>query len=92
MSTLRDATHGIGTNEKKIIAVLSNRSSLQLNQISTAFYQQYNKSLSKVLDGEVSGNFKKLCLALVTLEVEYWVQLIRESVVFDFFGRKVIII
>jgi hypothetical protein len=83
VTELRNATHGMGTDEAKIIQVLSNRSTPQLLQIAQSFQQQFSKRLVDVIDKEVSGNFKLLCLALLKSEGELQAGLIKEAIVGD---------
>uniref|UniRef100_A0A8C0B106 Annexin n=1 Tax=Buteo japonicus TaxID=224669 RepID=A0A8C0B106_9AVES len=60
-----------GTDEKKIIEVLSSRTAEQRQQIKQKYKALYSKDLEEDLKGDLSGNFKKAVLALLDLPCEY---------------------
>jgi len=57
---LRDAMKGVGTDEKVLIKIITNRSRQQLQAITAAFKAKYGKDLKKEIKSEISGNFKKV--------------------------------
>jgi len=59
---LYDAMKGFGTNEKKILHVVANRSSAQLIAIDAKFVTLYGEDLKKMLKKELSGKFEKVVL------------------------------
>ncbi|GAB0181616.1 annexin A13 [Grus japonensis] len=61
----------VGTDEKKIIEVLSSRTSEQRQQIKQKYKALYSKDLEEVLKSDLSGNFEKAVLALLDLPCEY---------------------
>ncbi|KAL2080213.1 hypothetical protein ACEWY4_024006 [Coilia grayii] len=65
---LHQAMKGVGTDEETLLEVLCTRSPLQLKGIASAYNKMYKKDLEKDLDGETSGDFTKLLLALVRKE------------------------
>ncbi|NXK88531.1 ANX13 protein, partial [Formicarius rufipectus] len=60
-----------GTDEKKIIEVLSSRTSEQRQQIKQKYKSLYSKEMEEDLKGDLSGNFEKAVLALLDLPCEY---------------------
>ena len=68
---LHSACKGAGTDEKKIIEVLSSRTSEQRQQIKQKYKALYGKDLEEVLKGDLSGSFEKAVLALLDLPCEY---------------------
>ncbi|XP_071594423.1 annexin A13 isoform X3 [Heliangelus exortis] len=76
---LRSACKGAGTDEKKIIEVLSSRTSEQRQQIKQKYKALYNKDLEDVLKGDLSGNFEKAALALLDLPCEYEARELRKA-------------
>jgi len=68
---LRKAMKGLGTDEDKIIAVLSNRCAGQRLEIAHAFKCEFGRDLIKDLKDELGGKFEKLVLALMETPYEY---------------------
>ncbi|VDN10710.1 unnamed protein product [Dibothriocephalus latus] len=52
-----------GTDEQRIIAILSKRSAAQRKQIAEKYKASYGKSLEKALKSELSGKFEDLVLS-----------------------------
>ncbi|KAI3358748.1 hypothetical protein L3Q82_015157 [Scortum barcoo] len=65
---LQQAMAGLGTDEETLLEILCTRSRQQLQEISAAYQQMYNKGLEKELKGETSGDFAKLVVALLNKE------------------------
>ncbi|XP_061463461.1 annexin A13 [Rhineura floridana] len=76
---LRKACKGMGTDEKVIIEILSNRSSDQRQQMKQKYKAMYGKDLEEVLKGELSGNFEKTALALLDQPWEYDARELRKA-------------
>ncbi|NXU62387.1 ANX13 protein, partial [Horornis vulcanius] len=68
-----------GTDEKKIIEVLSSRTSEQRQQIKQKYKALYSKEMEKDLKGDLSGNFEKTVLALLDLPCEYEARELRKA-------------
>ncbi|NWR20740.1 ANX13 protein, partial [Emberiza fucata] len=76
---IHSACKGAGTNEKKIIEVLSSRTSEQRQQIKQKYKDLYSKEMEEDLKGDLSGNFEKAVLALLDLPCEYEARELRRA-------------
>ncbi|XP_052777924.1 annexin A6-like [Mya arenaria] len=68
---LRKAMKGLGTDEAKIIEVMSSHTNQQRQEIFTSFKTQFGKDLRSELKSEISGRFEDLVLALLETPVNY---------------------
>ncbi|KAH9869839.1 hypothetical protein IAQ61_007052 [Plenodomus lingam] len=59
VEAIRKAMKGFGTDEKALIAILSNKDPIQLNTIRTQFDQRFMRSMVTDLQKETSGYFEK---------------------------------
>jgi len=59
---LYTAMKGLGTNEKKIIDIVANRSSAQLMEVEKTFNTMYGEDLKKWLGKELKGHLEKVVL------------------------------
>ncbi|XP_026196115.1 annexin A3b [Anabas testudineus] len=66
VSALRKAIEGIGTTEKTIIEVLTQRSNAQRQLIAKAYEKATGRTLVADLEGDTHGDFEDLLVALVT--------------------------
>ncbi|XP_028592031.2 annexin A13 isoform X2 [Podarcis muralis] len=73
------ACKGMGTDEKVIIEILSNRSSDQRQQMKQKYQAIYGKDLGEVLKGELSGDFEKTALALLDQLCDYEARQLRKA-------------
>jgi annexin A7/11 len=60
---------GAGTNDSLLIRVIVSRSEIDLVEIKQAFLQKYQKTVYKMIQGDCSGDYKKLLLAIVRPDV-----------------------
>ncbi|KAI1904682.1 hypothetical protein AGOR_G00008210 [Albula goreensis] len=65
-SDLRKAMEGIGTTEKTLIDILTQRSSSQRQVISKIYHEATGRNLIDDLEGDTHGDFEDLLVALVT--------------------------
>ncbi|RXN01138.1 Annexin A7 [Acipenser ruthenus] len=59
------AMKGAGTDDSTLTRIIVTRSEIDLVQIKQAFMQMYQKSLHTAVQGETSGDYKNLLLAIV---------------------------
>lgn len=59
VEAIRKAMKGFGTDEKALIAILSNKDPIQINTIRTQFDQRFMRSMVTDLQKETSGYFEK---------------------------------
>ncbi|KAM3912642.1 annexin A7 isoform 1-T1 [Leptodactylus fuscus] len=55
---------GAGTKDSTLIRVVVTRSEIDLVQIKQAFVQMYQKSLASMIQGDTSGDYRKMLLAI----------------------------
>ncbi|CAN9512668.1 unnamed protein product [Ophioblennius macclurei] len=65
-ASLKEAIEGIGTNEKVLIDILTQRSSSQRQLICEAYQQETGRSLLEDLKGDTDDDFQHILVALVT--------------------------
>jgi len=61
---LHDAMSGAGTTESTFIEIMCSRSNDEIKAITAAYKRLYKKNLAEELQGEASGNFKRLLFSL----------------------------
>jgi len=61
---LHDAMSGAGTTESTLIEIMCSRSNDEIKAITDAYKRLYKKNLAEELQGEASGNFKRLLFSL----------------------------
>ncbi|KAH0534442.1 annexin B9-like isoform X1 [Cotesia glomerata] len=62
---LHNAIAGAGTDDSTLIRVIVTRSEIDLGDIKDAYQQIYGSSLAGDIDGDTSGDYKRLLLALI---------------------------
>ncbi|XP_078127106.1 annexin A3b [Sander vitreus] len=71
VSALRKAIEGIGTTEKTLVEVLTQRSNAQRQFIAKAYEKATGRKLVADLEGDTHGDFEDLLVALVTPPAVY---------------------
>ncbi|XP_053501452.1 annexin A3 [Ictalurus furcatus] len=79
VAALRKAIEGIGTTEKTLINILTQRSSAQRQQICKVYKDVTGKSLVDALEGDTHGQFEDILVALVTPPAQFDMQEIRKA-------------
>ena len=65
---LYKAMKGIGTNEGVLSEIIGSRSPYELMQIKQAYQMNYGETLEKAVEGDTSGDYRKLLLALLACQ------------------------
>jgi annexin A7/11 len=65
---LHSCMAGLGTDDKALINILVARSEIDLGNIKREFQKIYEKSLEAWIEGESSGDYKKMLLEIVATE------------------------
>lgn len=68
---IRKAMKGMGTDERAIIDIISQRSNQQRQQIMTMFKTMYGKDIIRDLESELSGDFRETIMALFKATTYY---------------------
>ncbi|XP_012720792.2 annexin A3a [Fundulus heteroclitus] len=65
-AALKKAIEGLGTDEKVLIEILTQRSNAQRQLICKAYQEATGRTLEKDLEGDTNGDFEHLLVALIT--------------------------
>ncbi|XP_071828836.1 annexin-B12-like isoform X3 [Apostichopus japonicus] len=65
-SKLYKSMKGLGTDDDTLVRVIVSRCEIDMVEIKQEFKTQYNQTLEKFIEGDCSGDYKKIMLALVT--------------------------
>lgn len=68
---LRKAMKGLGTDEKTIIEIISNRSRAQRQELKTCFKAMFGRNLLDDLHSELSGSFRDVIESLMMEKDEF---------------------
>ncbi|KAG0580458.1 hypothetical protein M758_4G177200 [Ceratodon purpureus] len=60
-----EATQGLGTKDSALIGIICTRTPSQIYEIKQAYHAMYHQALERQIDGDTSGDYRKLLLALV---------------------------
>lgn len=77
---LHAAMENAGTDEDAISKLLTHRTNAERQRIAVAYKAKYDKDLIDELKHELSGNFEKVIIALMTKPDEYLAQELHKSV------------
>lgn len=71
VAALRKAIEGLGTTEKTLIEVLTQRSNAQRQLICKAYHQTTGRTLADDLKGDTRGDFEDILVALITPPAQF---------------------
>ncbi|OQR70335.1 annexin A13-like [Tropilaelaps mercedesae] len=63
---VKHAIKGLGTNEKVLVEILCTKSNAEMREIKDAYQTLYNSSMEDDVASDLSGNLKRLMVALMT--------------------------
>ncbi|KAG6616685.1 Annexin protein [Phytophthora cinnamomi] len=69
-AVLRRATKGLGTKEKLLYPVVMGRTNVELAILKKTYFERYGRDLGSTLDGELSGDLRKVLLAALQAPLE----------------------
>lgn len=76
---IRKAIRGIGTDEKTLINVLTERSNAQRQLIVKQYQEAYEQALKADLKGDLSGHFERVMVALITAPAVFDAKQLKKS-------------
>jgi hypothetical protein len=76
---LYKAMKGVGTNDKKLIEIIGNRSVAQLQLINQVYITTYKVSLMDDISGDTSGTYKKLLLGVCRTPKEIKIKRLKKA-------------
>lgn len=60
---------GAGTDDRTLVRLVVSRSEVDLVEVKKAFLERYHKTLYKMIEGDTSGDYRRLLLAIVGRDV-----------------------
>ncbi|XP_065345772.1 annexin B9-like [Cloeon dipterum] len=63
---LYNSMSGFGTRDRDLIRLVVSRAEIDLGDIKVAFLHMYGKTLESFIEGDCSGDYKRILLALIT--------------------------
>ncbi|CAL5982511.1 Annexin_2 [Hexamita inflata] len=77
---IHQACKGAGTDELRILNVLTQCSMEDLQQVIRAYYVSFGQPISRLLKKETGGKFRDIVLASFEGRYQYWARKIREAI------------
>eukprot|EP00026_Physarum_polycephalum_P010976 Phypoly_transcript_11165.p1 GENE.Phypoly_transcript_11165~~Phypoly_transcript_11165.p1 ORF type:complete len:330 (+),score=68.81 Phypoly_transcript_11165:180-1169(+) len=62
---VRDAIKGLGTDDAKLVGIITKRSNAHLQAVSAEYIASFGKSIIEDIKGDTSGNYRELLVSLV---------------------------
>ncbi|XP_076875289.1 annexin A3b [Brachyhypopomus gauderio] len=79
-AALRKAIEGIGTTEKTVIDILTQRSNAQRQLICKSYVESTGRTLVDDLEGDTHGNFEDILVALITPPTQFDLQQFKQAI------------
>ena len=57
---IHEATQGLGTNNSALIGIICTRTPSQIYEIKQAYHSMYHQALEHEIDGDTSGDYRKV--------------------------------
>lgn len=65
---INDAVKGFGTNDSDLIRIIVSRSEIDMEEIEAAYQAKYETSVIEAIEADCGGDYKKMLIALVTMQ------------------------
>lgn len=57
---VNDSTKGLGTRDRALIGIICSRTPSQIYEIKQAYYAMYHQTLERQIEGDTSGDYRKV--------------------------------
>jgi len=78
--TIRNAIKGLGTDDAKLVEVITRRSNEQLVAVTADYVASFGKSIFEDIKGDTSGHYRELLISLVEAKPAYIARIIHNAV------------
>lgn len=77
---IRDAIKGLGTDDAKLVEVITHRTNEQLVSITAEYTAAFGKSIFEDIKGDTSGNYRELLISLVEPRPTYIAKVVHNAI------------
>jgi hypothetical protein len=64
-----ESTQGLGTKDSTLIGIICTRTPSQIYEIKQAYHSMYRQSLERQIEGDTSGDYRKVGGTSISLEL-----------------------
>lgn len=68
--SIKEAVKGLGTDEKALVEILCSRSNAEMQAMKASYKKLYKKEMEKAVASDVSGDFKRILVSVITAHRE----------------------